>query len=131
VDDVAGPSVASLVAVVSPVDALLAAYPGRFTASSAQRWLAARRALLVERAGATREIGLSVSSGCAATGAQAHARGLAEDAQHALLRLAAGLGTECEQCSAILPFERVENAPAAVRCTGCARAYSVDTRWCR
>jgi hypothetical protein len=117
--------------VVSPVDALLAAYPGCFTVATAEQWIASRRALLVDRIGPPLELGLSVSSGCAATGARTHARDLAEDASHALLRLDAGLGTACEQCAITLPFERLDSAPAAVRCTGCARAYAIDTRWCR
>ena len=102
-------------------DALLRAYPGRFTPAAAQAWVRARRQLLTDR----------VSSGCAATGARSHSRGLADDAAHALARLEAGLGPRCEVCDEVLVFDRLDSAPAAVRCTGCARAYQLDTRWCR
>ena len=111
--------------------ALEQAYPGTFTAEQAQAWVAQRRALLHERRAGGTDLGLAVSSGCAATGARSHAQGLAEDAAHALDRLDRGLGTRCERCDAVLPLERLEGAPAAVRCTGCSRAYEVDTRYCR
>ena len=115
----------------APADALLTAYPGQFTVEAAWGWVDARRALLVGRARSAADLTLSVSSGCAATGARDHAQGLATDAAHALARLDAGLGTTCEVCSATLPFDRLDSAPAAVRCTGCAREYVTDTRWCR
>ncbi len=117
-------------------DALLRAYPGRFAPVAAQAWVRARRQLLTDRlAGTTRVglsvVGLAVSSGCAATGARSHARGLADDAEHALARLEAGLGPRCEVCDEVLSFDRLDSAPAAVRCTGCVRSYQLDTRWCR
>lgn len=116
---------------VSPADVLRAAYPDSFTPVSAQTWVTARRALLVERAGSTADPQRSASSGCAVSGSRDHAQGLAADAAHALARLDAGLGTTCERCAARLPLERLDSAPAAVRCMTCARAYAVDTRWCR
>ncbi len=115
----------------SPADALLTAYPGRFTRASAEHWVTSRRALLVDRAGPPTATDSAVSSGCATTAAWTHAREVADDAAHALLRLDAGLGTTCERCWATLPFDRIDSAPAAVRCTACAPAYEVDTRWCR
>ena len=115
----------------SPVDALVRAYPDRFTGAAAEQWVAARRALLVDRAGPPTGPDRSVSSGCATAGAVAHARELADDAAHALLRLEAGLGTTCENCAVTLPFDRVDSLPAAVRCTSCVPRYQVDTRWCR
>ena len=112
------------------VDALLAAYP-ELTPGGAERWLTARRALLTGRAGPAADRARAASSSHAATGACTHARGMAEDATHALERWDAGLGTLCELCSATLPFDRLDSAPVAVRCTGCARPYDADTRWCR
>lgn len=116
---------------MNPVEALLHSYPGRFTAESATAWLGARRALLAQRVEPSPDQGLSVSSGCAATGAQTHRRELAEGAVQALLRLDAGVGFACEQCSTTLPFDRLDSAPAAVRCTGCAPTSTADARWCR
>ena len=117
-------------------DALLRAYPGRFAPAAARAWVLARRQLLTDRLAGTTQlglavVGLAVSSGCAATGARSHAQGLADDAAHALARLEAGLGPICEVCEQVLVFDRLDSAPAAVRCTGCVRAYQVDTRWCR
>ena len=117
-------------------DALLRAYPGRFAPAAAQAWVQARRQLLTDRLAGTTQlglavVGLAVSSGCAATGARSHAQTLADDAAHALARLEAGLGPRCEVCDEVLVFDRLDSAPAAVRCTGCVRAYRLDTRWCR
>ena len=117
-------------------DALLRAYPGRFAPAAAQAWVQARRQLLTDRLAGTTQVGLAVvglavSSGCAATGARSHAQGLADDAAHALARLEAGLGPWCEVCDEVLVFDRLDSAPAAARCTGCVRAYQLDTRWCR
>jgi len=117
--------------VTSTVDALRTAYPGRFTGDSAAAWLDQRLRLLAERVGPATDLALAVSSGCASTGAHAHARELADDAAHALRRWDAGLGTTCEQCAKTLPFDRLDCAPAAVRCTGCAPPSAADTRWCR
>lgn len=79
----------------------------------------------------TDAVGRAVSSGCAATGARAAARELADGAAHARRRLEAGLLPDCETCGATVPFERLDSAPLAVRCTGCVRPYAADTRWCR
>lgn len=111
--------------------ALLVAYPEVFTVATAEAWVAHRRTQLTERAGPRTDHGLAVSSGCAASGAHTHVQALAEQAAHALSRLDAGLGTSCEQCGSVLAFERLEGAPAAVRCTPCAGPSRVDTRWCR
>ncbi|MGQ0630000.1 MAG: hypothetical protein ACT4P1_03095 [Sporichthyaceae bacterium] len=115
------------------VDALLRAYPQRFDASSAGTWVATRRALLTERATPATTLSSSVSSGCALNGATEHVRRLGEEAAHALARLDAGLGTACEACQVSLDFDRLDSAPAAVRCTPCARAVAapVDTTYCR
>ncbi len=91
-------------------------------------WVARRRARLLAR-GAGQV--LAVSSGCAVSGAGRHATQLAEDAARALARLDEGLATRCEVCFEVLSLERLDAAPAAVRCTRCARPYVVDTRWCR
>jgi RNA polymerase-binding transcription factor DksA len=115
---------------VDPAAALLAAYPDCFDPRSAQEWVEARRSLLLARTAPTSRAE-SVSSGCAATGAHTHAQGLAVDAAHALARLDAGLGPSCEVCGATLPFERLDGAPSAVRCTCCAGRSTADTRWCR
>lgn len=112
-------------------DALLCAYPGHWDDASAQEWVRTRRRLLLARSDGNGDVASSVSSGCAASGASAHARELAASAAHALARLDAGLGPLCEACGAVLPVERVESAPAATRCVGCSPASSVDTRWCR
>ena len=111
--------------------ALLSAYPGRFTPADAEAWVAAKRQLLLDRSRPGPDLGLAVSSGCAATGARAHAREMADAASHALSRLDAGVGPRCESCDEVLAFDRLESAPAAVRCTGCVRPYDPDTRWCR
>lgn len=113
------------------VAALLSAYPRRFSSASAAQWVAARRSLLAERASPSGDATRAVSSGCAAGAALAHTRTLAEDAARALARLDAGTGTTCEVCATPLAFERLDGAPAAVRCTGCARPFAADTRWCR
>lgn len=115
----------------SAADALRRAYPGRWDAASAQEWVLGRRRLLVARSDGNSDVTSSVSSGCAASGASAHARELAVSAAHALARLDAGLGPLCEACGQVLPVERVESAPAATRCVGCSPASAVDTRWCR
>lgn len=115
---------------MDPAAALLAAHPDRFDAASAQAWVEARRSLLVLRTTPS-DRGRAVSSGCAASGAHRHAEDLAAAAAHALARLEAGLGTHCEACGVVLPLERLDTAPAAVRCTGCAPASTVDSRWCR
>lgn len=94
-------------------------------------WVRARRALLLERRGGRADLAAAVSSGCAASGARTHAQVLADDAAHALDRLEAGTFTRCEGCAAVLPLARLEAAPAAVTCTGCARPDTFDTRWCR
>lgn len=114
-----------------PEDALRADHPGQFTADGARAWVQARRVLLLARVDGATDLGLAVSSGCAAGGARRHATTLAQDAAHALARLDAGVGTRCEVCDAVLDLERLQASPAAVRCTGCARAYLVDTKWCR
>lgn len=115
---------------MDPVAALLAAHPDRFDAASARTWVEKRRTLLMARTTPT-DRSQAVSSGCAASGAHRHAEGLAEAAGHALARLDAGLATACEVCGRTLPFERLDSAPAAVRCTTCVPASTVDTRWCR
>ena len=112
------------------LSALLAAYPAELSEAAGEEWLARRRALLAARSAPT-GLGAAASSGCAAHGARTHALTLAADAAHALARLDAGEGPSCEVCGATLPFERLDSAPAAVRCTGCARRDSFDTRWCR
>lgn len=117
--------------VSSPIEALLSAYPRQFTSGTAERWVLARRLLLNQRISPSDDLVLAVSSGCAASGARAHARELAHDAAYALSRLDAGLGTTCERCSMTLPIERLDSAPTAVRCTGCATPSKADTRWCR
>lgn len=117
--------------MTAAADALVRAYPGRFGRAAAEAWVAARRQLLADRCAGNADLGLAVSSGCAATGARTHAQGLAEDAAHALRRLEAGLGPQCEACDEVLDVDRLDSAPAAVRCTGCVRAYDLDTRWCR
>ena len=114
-------------ATTPPVAMLRRDHPG----VDAPAWVAARRALLVARAAGSADVGLAVSSGCAASGARTHAGVLADDAAHALARLDAGTLTRCEVCDALLPWERLDAAPAAVRCTGCARADAFDDRWCR
>jgi len=113
------------------VEALLTGYPGRFTSQEAAAWLARRRILLEERSGPLPDLSVSASSGCATTGVHHHARELADSAARALVRWDAGLGTRCEECSTTLLFDRLDSAPAAVRCTGCAPASAADTRWCR
>ncbi len=113
------------------VEALLTGYPGRFTSQEAAAWVARRRGLLEERTGPVQDLSMSASSGCATTGVHTHARELADSAARALLRWDAGLGTRCEKCSTTLLFDRLDSAPAAVRCTGCAPASAADTRWCR
>jgi hypothetical protein len=112
-------------------DALLAAYPGRFTAASATAWVRERRARLTERAGPRTDHGLAVSSGCAASGAHSHVQVVAAEAAHALRRLDAGLGPVCDRCASVLAYERLDGAPAAVRCTRCTAPSTADTRWCR
>ncbi|MCW2606823.1 MAG: hypothetical protein JWO60_1516 [Frankiales bacterium] len=109
------------------VEALLRDHPG----VDAEGWVAARRALLTARCLPDADRGLAVSSGCAAGGARTHAHVLAEDAARALQRLDAGLLTRCEACGQVLPWDRLDSAPAAVTCTGCARRDVFDTRWCR
>ena len=117
------------------VEALLRAYPGSFAgaggAAAAQAFVGARRELLAGRCGGRADVPLAVSSGCAASGAHTHARMLADQGAHALARLDAGLAPWCERCDGLLPLERLEAAPAAVRCTACAPSGGVDTRWCR
>lgn len=115
---------------MDPVAALLAAHPDHLDAASAQEWVDARRALLVARTTPS-DRSRAVSSGCAASGAHRHAEDLAEAAAHALARLDAGLATACEACGVTLPFDRLDSAPAAVRCTTCAPAGTFDARWCR
>lgn len=115
---------------MDPVAALLAAHPDRLDVTSAQEWVDARRSLLLARTTPS-DRALSVSSGCAASGAHRHAEDLADAAAHALARLEAGLATTCEACGATLPFDRLDSAPAAVRCTTCAPVGTFDTRWCR
>jgi len=117
--------------VDSPEDALLLAYPGRFTLVTATSWVQARRDLLAARVAPGADRSLAVSSGCASTGVHLHGAAVSRDATHALRRLDAGLGSACEQCGATLVFERLDGVPAAVRCTGCAPRSAVDTRWCR
>ncbi len=95
----------------------------------ATAWVRRRRARL--RARGAGDLTAAVSSGCAASGAGRHATQLVEDAHRAMVRLDAGLATRCEVCSGVLSLERLDAAPAAVRCTRCARPYEVDTRWCR
>jgi len=56
---------------------------------------------------------------------------MADAASHALSRLDAGVGPRCESCDEVLAFDRLETAPAAVRCTGCVPPHDPDTRWCR
>lgn len=118
-------------AVVSPEDALLVAYPGRFTRVTATSWVQTRRDLLCARIGPDTDRPLAVSSGCAASGAHLHGAVVSRDAASALRRLDAGVGTACEWCGATLVFERLDGVPAAVRCTGCAPRSGADTRWCR
>ncbi len=109
------------------VQALRHEYP----AIDAAAWVAARRELLEARCRPDADRGLAVSSGCAAGGARTHAQTLRDDAEHALSRLEAGLLPRCEACGQVLPWDRLESAPAAVTCTGCARPDRFDTRWCR
>lgn len=118
---------------LNAADSLQRAYPDRFDAVSAAGWLADRLDLLTRRVGPPTALDQAVSSGCALTGATGHARRLAEDAAHALLRWESGLGTECERCWGTLDFERLDSAPAAVRCGPCAQAAATptDTKWCR
>ena len=115
---------------MDPATALVAAHPERFDAASAEAWVAARRSLLLRRTTPSDGV-LSASSGCATRGAHRHAEELAESAAHALARLEAGCATACEACGATLPFDRLDSAPAAVRCTTCCPVSAVDTRWCR
>lgn len=92
-------------------------------------WVARRRARLQTRGAG--DVSTAVSSGCAASGAGRHATQLADDARSALARLDAGLATRCERCAGVLSLERLDAAPAAVRCTSCAGPSLADTRWCR
>ena len=117
--------------VTSATDALLRAYPGRFAPAAADAWVAERRSLLVRRAVPSADAVLAASSGCALSGVRTHTLDLAADSAHALERLDSGLGATCEQCDATLPFERLDAAPTAVRCTGCVPRSTFDTRWCR
>ncbi|CAN5327996.1 hypothetical protein BH24ACT10_BH24ACT10_16350 [soil metagenome] len=112
------------------VAALLRAHPGRYDSASAQAWVADRRAVLLGRCSANEDVGRAVSSGCAATGAATHARELADDARHALGRLEAGAFTTCELCGELLDLDRLEAAPAAVRCVRCTPRTDTS-RWCR
>lgn len=116
--------------MTAAVDALLLAYPARFTTASAQAWVTARRSLLTGRA-APGDVAAAVSSGCAANGARTHALAMAQDAARALERLDAGAGTTCEACGTELPYDRLDSAPTAVRCTGCVPRSTADRRWCR
>lgn len=112
-------------------NALLAAYPDRFTTASATAWVEDRRDRLRERAGPRTDHSVAVSSGCAASGAHSHVQVVAAEAAHALRRLDAGLGPVCERCASVMAFDRLDGAPAAVRCTGCTAPSTADTRWCR
>ena len=114
-----------------PVAALLRDHPDRFDADTAQRWVQARQELLQARCTGTSDRALAVSSGCAAGGARTHAQVLADDAREALDRLEAGVLTRCAVCGVLIDPERLDSAPAATTCTGCARPDRFDTRWCR
>ena len=113
------------------VAALLRDHPSRFDAEGAAAWVQARRELLAARCAGSPDRALAVSSGCAAGGARTHAQVLADDAREALDRLEAGVLTRCAVCGALLALERLDGAPAATTCTGCARPDRFDTRWCR
>lgn len=113
-----------------PVAALLRDHPARFDADGAAAWVQARRELLLARCEASSDRALAVSSACAAGGARTHAQVLA-DARAALERLEAGALTRCAACDALLDLDRLDGAPAATTCTGCARPDRFDTRWCR
>ncbi len=115
----------------TPVRAAVAMLRRDHPQLDAEAWVAARRSLLQARVDGSADAGIAVSSGCAASGARTHAGILADDAAHALARLDAGTLTRCEVCDALLPLARLEAAPAAVRCTGCARPDGFDARWCR
>ena len=113
------------------VAALLRDHPGRFDTDRAAAWVQARRALLVARCAGSPDAPLAVSSGCAASGAQTHGHGLADDARAALVRLEDGSLTRCAVCGDRLDADRLDGAPAATTCTGCARPDRFDARWCR
>ncbi len=89
-----------------------------------------RRSILLARL-VRGDASTAASSGCATSGAARHSAGLADDARHALARLDAGCGEQCERCGARLDPDRVAAAPAATTCTGCARPDRFDARWCR
>ena len=89
-----------------------------------------RRSVLLLRAAGSGSVA-AASSGCATSGAARHAAVLAADARHALARLDAGCGGTCEECGAALAPARLEAAPAATTCPGCARPDRFDARWCR
>lgn len=113
------------------VAALLRDHPGRFDEAAADAWVRARQALLMARCAGSSDRALAVSSGCAAGGARTHAEVLAADAREALDRLEKGTLTRCAACGALLDPDRLDSAPAATTCTGCARPDRFDTRWCR
>lgn len=114
-----------------PVAALLRDHPSRFDAGTAAAWVQARRELLSARCAGSPDRALAVSSGCAVGGARTHAQVLADDARAALERLEAGSLTRCAVCEVLLDVDRLDGAPAATTCTGCARPDRFDARWCR
>ena len=113
-----------------PVLALLAAHPGLTPEAAGARWRA-HRAVLQDRAAAPASAARAASSGCAAAGARRHADALADAARQALERWQRGDGARCDTCGTVLPLERLEAVPAAVRCTRCCAPAVIDTRWCR
>lgn len=95
-----------------------------------QSWVRARRAALVERL-ASSDRRLSVSSGCAASGAARHADEVESRAALALERLDAGLAGCCQDCGQPISRERLDALLTVTRCVPCAGPGTVDTRWCR
>ncbi len=93
-------------------------------------WTQARRTALLARL-ASSDRSLSVSSGCAASGAARHAEDVESRAALALARLEAGLAEACEDCGGPIARERLDLVLTATRCIACAGPGTVDTRWCR
>ena len=116
------------------VAALRAAYPTLLPDDRlAAAWVGLRRDRLLERTLGGSQSSLSVSSGCAATGAVRHRRALTEQAGVALQRLDDGSLVDCVRCGRRLDFERLDAAPGVVACAACRRGTEAapDSRWCR